>query len=173
MLQSETGRISVCACLDRRSCPEGHIAQRSISLTSAWQRGNNHFTKFAPRRFRHINGASPDNRGPRLFACSASALRTSPAGVATDLSRDKGPRVKVAAGATTSGWGGQGQVRFRIPEGLSKCISPAGLLLQQPLSFTQQWPRRPTRRRAHAGRRPRSRCCPRRSLLGRGRRCAS
>ena len=49
----------------------------------------------------------------------------------------------------------------------------AGALLQQLRSFSQQWIRQPTRRQARAGRRPSSRSCPRRSRLGRERRCAS
>lgn len=126
----------------------------------------------APVFIEQFGSASADDQpasvAPLMASSSVSSVarRRAPQICLTDLGQLGCPAIPVR---------GQGRVRFRIPpERLSKCFSPAGLLLLQQLrSFSQQWTRRPRRRQAAAGRRPGSRSCPRRSRLGKGRRCAS
>ena len=132
----------------------------------------------APAFIEPFGSASADDQPASVASLMASSSVSSVAKLMTPLRR-RAPQICLTVlgqlGCPAIPVRGRGRVRFRIPpERLSKCFSPAGLLLLQQLrSFSQQWTRRPRRRQAAAGRRPGSRSCPRRSRLGRGRRCAS
>ena len=132
----------------------------------------------APAFIEPFGSASADDQPASVAPLMASSSVSSVAKLMTPLWR-RAPQICLTdlgqLGCPAIPVRGRGRVRFRIPpERLSKRFSPAGLLLLQQLrSFSQQWTRRPRRRQDVAGRRPGSRFCPRRSRLGKGRRCAS